>query len=150
MKVTVKSLSCVRLFATPWTVACQAPPSTGLYRQGYWSGLPCPFPGDLSDPGIEPGSPALQADSLPPEPPRKPVSYYWTSQICHKSERGRECPPPSNPITSCLETSLLRERQRWTITQKAGHAKMGVLSHQQTEVTPGSRTARKCPVQGED
>ena len=48
--------SCVRLFATPWTVALQAPLSTGLSRQENWSGLPCPPPGDLPNPGIEPGS----------------------------------------------------------------------------------------------
>ena len=53
-KVKVKSLSPVRLFATPWTVACQAPPSMGFPRQEYGSGLPFPFPGDLPDPGIEP------------------------------------------------------------------------------------------------
>ena len=51
--------------ATPWTVACQAPLSMGFSRQEYWSGLPFPSPGDLPNPGIEPGSPALQADSLP-------------------------------------------------------------------------------------
>ena len=55
----VKSLSHVRLFATPWTVAYQAPPSMGFSRQEYWSGVPLPSSGDLSDPGIEPGSPAL-------------------------------------------------------------------------------------------
>ena len=60
----VKSLSHVQLFATPWTVAYQAPPSMGFSRQEYWSGLPFPSPGDLPDPGIEPGPPALQADSL--------------------------------------------------------------------------------------
>ena len=49
---------------TPWTVACQAPLSLGFSRQEYWSGLPFPSPGDLPNPGIEPGSPALQADSL--------------------------------------------------------------------------------------
>ena len=48
-------LSRVCLFATPWTVACQAPLSMGFSRQGYWSGLPCPSPGDLPDPGIKPG-----------------------------------------------------------------------------------------------
>ena len=58
----VRSLSCVRLFATPWPVACQAPPSMGFSRQEYWSGLPFPFPGDLPDPWIEPRSPALQTD----------------------------------------------------------------------------------------
>ena len=57
-----KSLSHVRLFATPWTVACQTPLSMGFSRQEYWSGLPFPPPGDLPDPGIEPAtfmSPAL-------------------------------------------------------------------------------------------
>ena len=65
----VKLFSRVRLFATPWTVAYQAPPSMGFSRQECWSGLPFPSPGDLPDPGIEPGSPALQADALPSEPP---------------------------------------------------------------------------------
>ena len=55
----VKSLSRVRLFVTPWTVAHQAPPSMGFSRQEYWRGLPFPSPGDLPDPGIKPGSPAL-------------------------------------------------------------------------------------------
>ena len=50
----VKSLIRVRLFATPWTVAHQAPPSMGFSRQEYWSGLPFPSPGDIPDPGIEP------------------------------------------------------------------------------------------------
>ena len=52
-------LSRGRLFATPWTVAYQASPSTGFSRQEYWSGLPFPSPGELPNPGIEPGSPAL-------------------------------------------------------------------------------------------
>ena len=56
------------LFATPWTVAYQAPPSMGFSRQVYWSGLPFPSPGDLPDPGIKPGSPAFQADALTSEP----------------------------------------------------------------------------------
>ena len=58
--------------ATPWTVAYQVPPSMGFSRKEYWSGLPFPSPRDLPDPGIEPGSPALQADALPSEPPGKP------------------------------------------------------------------------------
>ena len=69
----VKSLSRVPLFVTPWTVAYQAPPSMGFSRQECWSGLPFPSPGDLPDPGIEPGSPALWADALPSEPPGKPI-----------------------------------------------------------------------------
>ena len=67
-KVKVKSLSRVRLFAIPWTVVYQASLSMWFYRQEYWSGLPFPSPGDLPDPGIEPRSPALQADTLPSEP----------------------------------------------------------------------------------
>ena len=72
MKVKVKSLSRVRLFATPWTVGHQAPASMGFPRQEYWSGLPIPSPGDLPDPETEPGSPTLQADALTSEPPGKP------------------------------------------------------------------------------
>ena len=75
VKVKVKSLSRVRLFATPWTVAYQAPPSMGFSRQEYWSGLPFPSPGDLPDLGIESGPPALQADALPSEPPGKSNKY---------------------------------------------------------------------------
>ena len=71
-----KSLSCVPLFVTRWTVAHQAPPSMGFFRQEYWSGLPFPSPGDLSDPGIEPRSPALQADALTSEPPGK-SHFIW-------------------------------------------------------------------------
>ena len=66
--------SCVRLFATLWTIAHQAPLSMGFSRQEYWSGLPCPSSGDLPDPGIEPASlvsPALQADSSSTELPGK-------------------------------------------------------------------------------
>ena len=68
-KVKVKLLSCVQLFATPWTVANQAPLSMGFSRQEYWSGAPFHSPEDLPDPGIEPSSPALWADALPSEPP---------------------------------------------------------------------------------
>ena len=71
-KVKVKSLSCVRLFATTWSAAHQAPLSMGFSRQEYWSGVPFPSPGDLPNPGIKPRSPALQADSLPSQPQGKP------------------------------------------------------------------------------
>ena len=64
VKVKVKSLSRVQLFATPWTIVYQASPSMGFSRQEYWSGLPFPSPGDLPDPRVEPGSPALEADAL--------------------------------------------------------------------------------------
>ena len=69
----MKSLSHVRLFATPWTVAYQASPSMGFSRQEYWSGVPFSSPGDLPAPGIEPGSSALEADALTSEPPGKPL-----------------------------------------------------------------------------
>ena len=59
----MKSLSRVRLFVTPWTVAHQAPPSMGFSTQEYWTGLPFPSTGDFPDSGIEAGSPTLQADS---------------------------------------------------------------------------------------
>ena len=73
LKVKVKSLSRVLLFATTWTVAHQAPPSTGFSRREYWSGLPFPSPGNLPNPGIQPKSPALQADALISVPPGKPL-----------------------------------------------------------------------------
>ena len=67
----VKLLSHVQLFATPWTVAYQAPQTMEFSRQEYWSGLPFRSPGELPNPGIDPGSPALQADALLSEPPQK-------------------------------------------------------------------------------
>ena len=84
----MKSLSRVRLFATLWTVAYQAPLSVGFSRQEYWSGLPFPSPGDLPDPGVEPGSPALQADALSSEPPgNKPKRKGDTSlEFCYKDK----------------------------------------------------------------
>ena len=62
----------------PWTVAYQAPPSIEFSRQEYWIGLPLPSPGDLPDPGIKPGSPTLQADTLPSEQPGKPLILQRT------------------------------------------------------------------------
>ena len=78
------SVGGVRLCATPWTVACQAPLFMGLPRQEYWRGLPFPSPGDLPDPGIKPGSPALQAVSLPSEPSGKPnirALYNYNTEL---------------------------------------------------------------------
>ena len=69
----------VQLYVTPWTVAHQAPLSMGFPRQEYWSGLPCPSPGDLPDPRMEPlspGAPAMQADSLPLSHQRSPRYVY--------------------------------------------------------------------------
>ena len=76
-KERVKSLSCVRLFATPWTIAYQASPSMGFFRQEYWSGVPFLSPGDLPDPGIEPGCPRLKADALSSEPPGNLYLFHF-------------------------------------------------------------------------
>ena len=101
-KVKVKSLSCVQLFATPWTVAYQAPPSMGFSRQECWSGLPFPSPGDLPNPGIEPGSPALQADTLPSEPPMQETRIQSLGQ--------------ENPLEKgmAMHSSILAWRTPWT------------------------------------
>ena len=72
--VSTQSSSCVWLFATPWTVAHQAPLSMGFFRQKYSNGLLCLPPGDLPNPGIKPRSLALQVDSLLSEPPGKPMN----------------------------------------------------------------------------
>ena len=68
-----QSLSCVQLFATPWTEAHQAIMSMGILQQEYFSVLSCPPLGDRPNPGIEPRSPSLQVDCLPSEPPGKPT-----------------------------------------------------------------------------
>ena len=73
----MKSLSPVGLHG----VACQAPPSMGFSEQEYWSGLPLPSPGDLPNPGIEPGSPALRADALPSEPPMTAILFLPFSYL---------------------------------------------------------------------
>ena len=81
MHACLVAQSCLTLFVTPWTVARQSmeysvqriPLSMEYSRQEYWSGYPFPSAGDLPDPGIEPRSPALQADSSLPEPPGKPT-----------------------------------------------------------------------------
>ena len=89
MKLEVKSLSCVPLFATPWTVAYQAPPFMGFSRQEYSSGLPFPSPGDLPNSGIEPWYPALQTDALTSELPGKPRIFQSLCQLivlCECSE----------------------------------------------------------------
>ena len=75
-------LSHARLFATLWTVAHQAPLSMGFHRQEYWSGLPCPPPGNLPHPGTEPASPASQADSFLLSHQRSPSEIRSVAQSC--------------------------------------------------------------------
>ena len=101
LSVRVYVLSCfsrVWLFATLWTVACQAPLSTGtLQARIYWSGLPCPPPEDLPDPGTEPRSPALQVDSLPfaPQGKSRPVKArdYNPTWVTAWLTQGGQCFP---------------------------------------------------------
>ena len=75
---------------TPWTVAYLAPLSMGFSRQEYWSGLPFPSPGNLPDPGIEPGSPAFQADALTSEPPGEgdEQTMRWLDGITDSMDMG--------------------------------------------------------------
>ena len=87
VKVKVKLLSCVRLFATLWTIAYQVSLSMGFSRQGYWSGLLFPSAGDLLNPGIEPGSHTLQADALLSEPPGKsPFFFFFFNVVNFKND----------------------------------------------------------------
>ena len=86
------------LFATPWTVAHQAPLCMEFSRQDYWSGLPFPSPGVLPDPGIEPRSPALQVDSLLSAPPgkgkmgAKGILYGSTSSLLGREKKSLDSP----------------------------------------------------------
>ena len=87
--VTARMLSCVRLFATPQTVACQAPLSMGFSKKDYWSGLPFPPPGDLPHSGIKPGSPASLAVAgrfFTTEPPGKSATSLRLWQCYIKEE----------------------------------------------------------------
>ena len=75
-------LSPVQLFAIPWTIVHHVSPSMGFSKQEYWNALPFPSPGDLPNPGIEPVSPALQADPLPSQSSGKPKSELLVAQPC--------------------------------------------------------------------
>ena len=120
----MKSLNCVRLFETPLTVAYQTSPSMGFSRQEYWSGLPFPSPRDLPDPGIEPGSPNLEAGTLTSEPPGKPnrlivainlkgmeiSDHEW--YVCQLSGMSdflwpHDCSPIGSSVHGILQTRLL-------------------------------------------
>ena len=94
MKVKVKSLSHVWLFATPWTIAHQVPLTMGFFRQEYWSALPFPTPGDLLDPGfnaVSPSSPALTCRFFTTAPPGKPLYRHYKAKAgCAKLRGGAE------------------------------------------------------------
>ena len=91
----------VRLYETLWTVACQAPLPMELSRQEYWSGLPCPSPGDHPHPGIEPGSLALQVNSLLSELPEKQCAYiktFMTGMFRNNSSPTSQGGQPNFPL----------------------------------------------------
>ena len=92
--------------------AHQAPPSMGFSRQEYWSGLPFPSPGNLPDPGIEPRSPALQADALTSEPQESPSCPCTTAFICRKQVAGKWWESSSLP-SSTKSLSLMSHSQNW-------------------------------------
>ena len=100
----MKLLSCVRFFVTPSTIVYQAPLSMGFSRQENWSGLSFPSPGDLPNPGIKPGSPALQAAALPSEPPGNPYS------IIKMQVRGHILQEHSSVLAQLLSTLSSRTR----------------------------------------
>ena len=96
----------IQLFVTLWTVAHQAPLSMRFSRQEYWSGLPFLSSGDLPDPGIKPRSPALWADSLPPEPPGKPYVYNIVSVSAIKQSEAVRHTHTHTHTDICICTSL--------------------------------------------
>ena len=115
------SLRFVWLFVTPWAVARQASLSMGFSRQEYWRGLPFPSPGDLTHPGIEPGSPTLQADSLPSEPPEKPEVY---NNLTHTEQWNQS---RWNWIHN-LQSSV-QNKNKWLFKKMSGNFKMATADH---------------------
>ena len=89
--VCVQSLNCVPVFATPWTVACKSPLSTGFSRREFWNGLPFSSLRNPPDPGIEPASSALAGGFFIAEPPGKPITLFNPNYL-------PQAPPP-NTIT---------------------------------------------------
>ena len=116
---------------TPWTVAHQAPLSTGLSRQENWSGLPFPPPGDLANPGIKPESPALQVDSLPLSYQGSHIQVHGlfqflaVSSLDHLFGTGRTqplqlCPVGLGAVTRSVQKELLQDRRRGTAPTSLG------------------------------
>ena len=106
-------------FLTPWAIAHQAPLSMGFSRQKYWNWLPLPSPGSLLDTGIEPGSPALQADSLPSQPPQslllwKKTHYSWRKRSCgRRSQTISNVPHPGKLPAKELPSWALSKLEWW-------------------------------------
>ena len=119
------------LCCTVWPVAHQAPLSMGFSRQEYWSGLPFPSPGDLADPGIEPGSPALQADSLLSEPPGKPTVGHcvylitvciWISNSCTQAIVWE-----SLTLNQCMASNRKASPRSGLVTVESGNVAVSLL-----------------------
>ena len=120
----MKSFSRVQLFATLWTVAHQAPPSMGFSRQEYWSGLPFPSPGNLTNPGIEPSFPALQADALPSEPPGKTsIPKKGNAKECSNYRTIALISPASKVMLKILQARLQQYMNRELPDVPAGFRK---------------------------
>ena len=103
----MKLLNRIRFFVTPWTVAYQAPQSMKFSRQEYWSGLLFPSPGDLPNPGIEPGSPTLQTDALSSEPPGNAAADAKSLQSCPTLCDPIDYSPPGSPVPGILQARTL-------------------------------------------
>ena len=102
----------VQFFVTPWTAVCLAPLSMEFSRREYLGGLPFPSPGDLSDPGLEPWSPALQADSFPSEPLGKLLLMYALIKKKKKAPSGHLGYPVSSAPAAQLEGPALVSRSQ--------------------------------------
>ena len=122
-------------FVTPWDVAHQAPLSMGSPRQKYWRGLPFPFPGDLPDPGMEPKSPALQADSLP----LSQEVYLLTIYVNIDRQTSKH-------IQTCLiHSHRVPSMQLVNLTRRQGKQAF-ILAHQNYSITIAKRwKPSKCP-----
>ena len=125
----MKFLSHVQLFVTPWTVTYQALLFMGFPRQGYWSGLPFPSPGDRPNPGIEPESPALQVDALPSEPPGKLSG--WVTHTLESSNTKEAFPLLGRFRTPCHASRFLV----WGPYKGTGTPRVSGLEGQQDLIT---------------
>ena len=122
------SFSHVQLFETPCTVTCQAPLSMGFLRQEYRSALPFPSPGDLPDPGIEPMSPALQADALPSEPIAACFLFRCRTQLSVLPLGKYPTLPNLHPTTSPTEISGLEGgEKKMFFTERLGTKNLSVV-----------------------
>ena len=119
----------VWLFATLQTVACQVPVSMGFSRQEYWSGLSCPPPGDLSDPGIEHRPPALQADSLLLSHQRREACFF--SMVTPQNSTSSKIPEKTDCLAWVFDNFLMRV---------VGRGCIGVGSSQEREFSTRRRT----------